>query len=323
MASCLISALLLLALSSSVTASPLPTRDQNPLLAGFGLPMPLPARVPEDTWSLAADFNWGSSALMQGSDDEFLVVDAETRELRLTFERRLGERWTMGLQLPYRYTGGGNLDSFIDTWHDVFSLPEGARPHQSKDRMKIRYWRRGTTLLEFGTQTNGFGDAALTLGYQLFDAPDSAMRAGLSIKVPTGEEHPLNSSGATDISAVVAGERMLGERVSLFGQMGATWLGEGDLLAAQQRDVVWSGQAGLAWRPLRSIELTLQFDAHTRVFDDTELEFFGDALILTAGGAYHFNSGWALNIAVSEDIEVERSPDVVFVIGVSRAYRGR
>lgn len=319
-ASGLIPGFLLLALASSVAAAPLPTRDQNPLLAGFGLPMPLPSRAPDDTWSVAANFNWGSSALIQADGSELLVIDAETRELRLALERQLAERWAIELQVPYRYVGGGNLDTFIDHWHDVFGLPEGARPQQPKDRMRIHYSRGGTTLMEVRSQTSGFGDATVRVGYELFATPASAVRAALSVKLPTGEDHSLNSSGATDISAIVAGERKLAQRVSLYGQFGATWLGNGDLFPAYQRNLVWSGHAGAAWQATRAIELTVQLDAHTRVFKDSELDFFGDALILTAGGAYRFSSDWRLSLAVSEDIEVERSPDVVIVIGVGRAW---
>ncbi len=66
---------------------------------------------------------------MQSQGDEALLVDAETREARVTLQRPVdghgGFAWQ--LQLPYRYTGGGSLDSFIDSWHDTFGLPDGAR----------------------------------------------------------------------------------------------------------------------------------------------------------------------------------------------------
>ena len=49
-----------------------------------------------------------------------------------------------------------------------------------------------------------------------------------------------------------------------------------------------------------------------------DLDFFGDALVLTVGGDYRFTSGWRLDLAVSEDIAVESASDVVFVIGVKK-----
>jgi hypothetical protein len=64
--------------STTVTADPFPTRDLNPLLAGFGLPSALPARVAGDSWSIATDLNWASTSLVQRVDSEQLIVDAET-----------------------------------------------------------------------------------------------------------------------------------------------------------------------------------------------------------------------------------------------------
>jgi hypothetical protein len=57
-------AALLLAPLACVTvdaaANPFPTRDQNPLIATFGLPTPFDARIDgEDRWSTHIDVNWG------------------------------------------------------------------------------------------------------------------------------------------------------------------------------------------------------------------------------------------------------------------------
>ena len=95
----------LLVAAGTASAAPFPTRDQNPLLAGYGLPVPLPARLTTaNQWRFAADLNWSSSAIAQSNDTEALIVDAETRELRLTAGRGFADRWMFQLQVPYRYT---------------------------------------------------------------------------------------------------------------------------------------------------------------------------------------------------------------------------
>ena len=63
-----------------------------------------------------------------------------------------------------------------------------------------------------------------------------------------------------------------------------------------------------------------QLDAHSAVFDEAELDFLGDALVLTFGGDYSFESGWRLDVAVSEDIAVESTSDVVFLFGLRRSW---
>jgi hypothetical protein len=67
--------------------------------------------------------------------------------------------------------------------------------------------------------------------------------------------------------------------------------------------------------------LKAQLDAHSAVFDQADVGFLGDALVLTVGGSYRFTSGWQFDIAVSEDIAVESASDVVFVFGLRRSWR--
>lgn len=307
-------------ISTQAAADPFPARDLNPLLAGFGLPSALPARVSGESWSLAADFNWASTSLAQRAGTEQLIVDAEIREMRVTVGRSWPSGFAAQLEIPYRYTGGGVLDSAIDSWHDAFGLPEGARAAMPQDRIRIAYARGSTVLLDMQSSTDGPGDIALDVGRSLYSATSGAAAVWLSIKLPTGDAYRLTGSEATDVSLAIAGERRLAENWSVFGQAGVTRLGEGERFADQQQDIVWSGLAGIGWRAWRGLELKAQLDAHTAVFDEAELDFLGDALVLTVGGDYRFASGWQLDIAVSEDIAVESASDVVFVFGLRRSW---
>lgn len=298
--------------------APFVIRDQNPLLAGFGLPAAMPASSPRRL-SGGIDLAWGSTALMQSQDDEALLVDAETREARVTLQGPLmdtGFAWL--LQLPYRYTGGGNLDSFIDSWHDTFGLSDGARSALSRDQIGIVYTRAGTREVDINSSVSGLGDIQAALGYTL-PTEAAALMAWLTIELPTGDADKLTGSGGTDVSFLLAGQRRLSDRWSLFGQAAVTYLGDGDLLPDQQRSVVWSGMAGTSVRAWRGLSLKAQIDAHTAAYD-SDLDFFSEAVVLTVGGDYRFNSGWQLELGVSEDIAVEHSPDVVFILSVKQGW---
>ena len=308
---------LMLGAFGAASAAPFPTSDQNPLLSGFGLPTPLPASI-TDGWSIGMNLNWGSTALIQAHEDEALIVDAETREVRLTVQRALTERIAVRLQVPYRYTGAGSLDGFIDDWHDIFSFPEGDRPLLPEDQMRMAYTRNGPALFDMESSYSGFADVSIDLGYALQMTPSSSLTAWLSLEAPTGDAASLTSNEAFDASFALAGEHRFGDRWSVFGQAGVSLLGEGRLLPESQRDVVWSGLAGLSWRAFEPVEFKVQVDAHTAVFDDSELDFLNESIALTVGGALHFRSGWRLELGVTEDLAVETTPDVVFVLGIQR-----
>jgi hypothetical protein len=309
----------LLLISTAAAADPFPARDLNPLLAGFGLPAALPARLSSESWTLAADFNWASVSLVQQAGSEQLIVDAETREARLTIGRSWSNGFAAQLQIPYRYTGGGVLDSFIDSWHDIFGLPEGTRALSPKDRMRIAYASGNTVRFDERSSQSGLGDISLDLGRSLTATSSTAIAAWLSIKLPSGDADKFTGSGATDVSLAIAGEHRLGDAWSVFGQAGVAWLGEGERLADRQRDFGWSALAGIGWQVSRGLELKAQLDAHSAVFDEQDLDFLGDAFVLTVGGDYRFASGWQFDVAVSEDIAVESASDVVFVLGLKKA----
>jgi hypothetical protein len=292
-------------------------RDQNPLLTGFGFPTAMPAVAPYGL-SGRVDLFWGSTALMQERGDEALLVDAETREARLTLQGSFAETgigWQ--LQIPYRYTGGGSLDSFIDSWHDTFGLPDGARSALPRDQIGIAYTRAGTRELSINSSTSGLADIQAAVGYSL--PVDASLTAWLTVKLPTGDADELTGSGGTDVSLLLASQHRLSDRWSVFGQAAATYLGDGDLLPDQQRSVVWSGMAGISAQAWRRLSLKAQIDAHTAAYD-SNLDFFSDAVVLTVGGDYYFESGWRLDLGVSEDIAVEHSPDVVFILGVKQSW---
>src|SRR5690606_20451954 len=130
-------------------------------------PMPMPARIVPREWTLETAVNWASTALMQDSASETLLVDAETRELRVRLMRPIAERFAIQLQVPYRYTGAGTLDAFIDSWHDFFGLPSGARARLPQDQFRIAYFRDGVLRTDISSSSSGLADVSLDFGYSL------------------------------------------------------------------------------------------------------------------------------------------------------------
>jgi hypothetical protein len=254
---------------------------------------------------------------VQNDGSEHLTVDAETKELRLVLAHRLSDRWAVRLQLPFRETSGGSLDSFIDDWHDWFGLPKGVRPEQPHDRLLIDYSRKGVQQLHIADDARGISDVSIDAGYQAFATDTSKLMLWASIKLPTGNAERLTGTGAVDASIAAALAHRFTSQWELSAQLAATHLGNGDLLGREQKSFVRSGFVALTFNLTPATEFTAQIDAHTAAFD-SNLEFLGDAQILTLGGAHRFHSGWRLELGVSEDVAVDASPDVVFVMRVEK-----
>jgi Protein of unknown function (DUF3187) len=302
-------------------ADPLPVSDQNPLLSGFNPSALLPARLDaEGEWSFESTFSWANSALVETNARESLIVDAETHELRLIAQRGLTHGYALRVQLPYRQTTAGTLDGFIDDWHDLFGLPEGARPSLPQDALRIFYRRDGVSQFDARSSMQGIGDASIAIGKSLVSEDRTAMSAWFELKLPTGDAKDFSGSGSVDARVSIAAEHRFADRWEVFGQAGVTRLGKGDRLSRQQREWMWSAGAGLSARAIGNLTLTLQVDAHSAVFDSENLDFLGDAVLLSLGGSYKFSSDWELTLGVSEDIAVESSPDVTFLVGLKRTF---
>lgn len=303
-------------------AEPFLTRNQNPLLALYGLPAPLPARLPPvGGGRVAGVINWGNTEKEDFSADGNYTLDAETFELRLHFDHSLAERFAMHAELPWRRVSGGSLDGFIDDWHGVFGLPGGSRRRLPEDQLLIEFERDGATLLSIDESTSGIGDIPLAVGYQLHATDRGALSTWLTVKAPTGSADDLTGSGAVDVAATLAGQMQLHERWQLFGQASVAWLGEGDLLPELQESFAWTLMGCLTWDAWRALGLTAQVEANSRLYDGIQSELDGDAIVLTLGGTWQTEGGWRYDVGVSEDLQAGASPDIVFVFAVARAYR--
>jgi len=309
-------------LATTAHAEPFLTRNQNPLLALYGLPSPLPARLPPAGGGrVAGVINWGNTEKEDFSADGNYTLDAETFELRLHVDHALAERFALHAELPWRKVSEGSLDGFIDDWHGVFGLPGGSRRRLPEDQLLIEFEQDGTTLLSIDESTSGIGDIPLALGYQLHATDKSALSTWLTVKAPTGSADDLTGSGAVDVAATLAGQTQLNEHWQLFGQASVTWLGEGDLLPELQESFAWRLMGGLTWNAWRALDLTAQLEANSRLYDGIDSELDGDAIVLTLGGSWRTQGGWRYDVGVSEDLQAGASPDIVFVFAVARAYR--
>jgi hypothetical protein len=307
---------LALTLASSISTAgaaddPLRVRDQNPLIRGIYLPLPAPSAAAADGWLVTTGVQWSNTVNVDVAPDEQLFVDAETVELDLAVARSTGA-WRFRAGLPVIWRGAGTLDGFIDSWHDLFGLPEGNRPQVPKNRYDVRYSRagRGTVVVEDGT---AIGDLHLEAGRVLVANERSELVGWVGAELPTGSESKSTGNGGVDFAGWFSGRVALGERVDLSGQAGVVAPGGDGPVPAT--DVAGFGTLALGWRVAGTFTAIAQLDVHSSLADETSLEFLEEALVLTLGGRIGLKSGAAFEAGVSEDVVADHSPDVVFHVG--------
>jgi hypothetical protein len=189
-----------------------------------------------------------------------------------------------------------------------------------KDQLLLAYAVEGVTRFQLDRDAYGLADVPLALGYQLRASNSGALAGWLSVKLPTGSVEELTGSGALVVALSLASTRVFGERGQAFAQLYLAWLGVGDLLPTLQEDYAWSALGGASWTMWRGLDLTAQLDANSGVLDSGLDDFDGGALVLSLGGTWRTPGGWRFDFGLSEDIQTDASPDVVFNLAARRDF---
>jgi len=294
-------------------ALPFASSNQAGLAQGFDLPAVGDTRVlrpGEHGSELSLDLSSEYSAHEQG--DELIIVDGERARLAWRY-RQGGAGWDWGVELPAVHVGGGFLDSFIEGWHDAFGLPNGGREQAPQDRYLYQYERDGTTLLLRDEEGWALGDVRLSGGWAWSET--LALRGEL--KLPTGDEDRL-SGGVLGAAAWADWALPFDPDTGWSGFLsaGLSLNDKGEVLEDQQETLVPFGGAGLFYRVARPLELGAQLNLHGPLYDDSGLDELTRAGGQLVFGGRWLGAGWALDVAVQEDILTRSSPDFSVHLGL-------
>ena len=190
-------------LAWGAVATPLRIVNLNPFHLLYGVPGSLGARVMTPGSSeLIASMDMASHLVEASSGAERVLIDGETHRQGLALRHGFGDGWEYLFEVSALSHRAGRLDGFIETWHDVFHLPQGDRDRAPRDRLALFYANGGRTYYDIGQSVSSLGDISLGVGYAVPHWPLSndglAIRG--SVKLPTGDESALAGSGGYSAS---------------------------------------------------------------------------------------------------------------------------
>jgi Protein of unknown function (DUF3187) len=302
-------------------ADPVAIRNLNPLLSGYEVPPALPG-APPDNIALTAEFAIGNITLDKHNAYESVQLDGELQRWQMSFSKPISDTLNMRLELPFIRISGGHLDNFIESFHDIFGMPNGNRDVVPTNRLLIQHRRDGVTDFSMTTARSGVGDVTLRLGKHLDSDQDAASifsnTLWVSIKLPTGSADKLTGSGAVDMAFSLAASQRFSSRFVTHQQVSMSILGKGERLTGQQQSKVWSGSIGIDGDVTQHWGAVLQLDGNTKVFS-SELRILGPTLQLSVGPRYQ-SAHWRGELIIVEDIATDTAPDVQFQLAVTRKY---
>lgn len=313
--SCISGAFSCLLLAGSATADWFATRNQNPLTLFQGQPLPLDAGVPAaNDWRIQQSLDIANTLNPQSAGNQALYVDFESYTLNTRFSKLLAPHWSISIDMPLIYRGGGIFDNAIDSWHRAFGLPRAQRPFVANDRFAIQYAQNGTRLIDLQDSSAGVADIGLGLGYHFRNPGGTQFAFWFNVELPSGDQARLTGNDQTDFSITLATHSMPNENWVLDANLGVVRPG-GDLIDANPTagTIVYT-YLGSRWQVLDWLQLQLQLEAHQAYFRDSTLDLMDSAVVLTFGGSIVFDACQRLQIGMSEDIDVGTSPDITLLL---------
>ena len=293
--------------------------------APFAAIIGVPGRWP-DTSDGIFDLTWNaaSHSMAEGSGDFDALTDGETHSLTARLQFRAFERWRFGVTVPWISHSGGFMDDLIDTWHDVFALPEGIRPQLEQDQILYDLQRQGASVYRLDDSVSGIGDLRIgatgELGsFERYAEPGTVggyflrvpWRIVLNAKLPTGDADKLTGSGNTDL-AVGLGWRAPPSATSRFNwwlDVGAVFPGDVDIAALETESQVWYYDAAMTFRIVRKLDAILQFAGHSRLYSGNVSQLGKPSSQVAIGGLWRVSPRFGLRFGFFEDIDAESAPD--------------
>lgn len=305
----------LLASEAGAASLGLNTRDQNPMLQAYYLPN---IDMQEKSgWHMAHSLFITNTFQKQRAGDESLLIDVENYRYDFSMAYQ-DEDWRIQTTVPFIANDSGSLDGLIEEWHDIFGLPQGGRTSNFDDQINMHYTRDGKTVFEQNRADSALGDIAISFNYRLTHTNKNTTELGIGVELPSGSIESNSGNESTDIAVWLSKARKLTDKTTFYGLLGISFIGEGGQLENRLKDRFWLAQFGSEYDFYPDITGILQFDFHTPVLSNTDLDAFGNSLQIQI--ALQFKSWfdeYHIDLFFSEDIMVESAPDITFGLRVS------
>ena len=319
-------ALPLLLISAPLTAAGLDVfelRNQHPFLHIYGLPALQQAILVERGQpDYSAVLSIVNNSEIKDAETESIVLDGETYFADFRYRRRVHDRLEIGVDVPLVKHSQGFLDRMIYDWHDFWGISNSKRgePHNQLD---YSYEINGSVQQQKTASSFGVGDIQLSAAMPLVTGGEAGSRhvsVRFSVKLPTGDSADIHGSGAADAALGIYAQdsgQLFGRELAYLGFAGLLGLGDGDVLADQQRTAVPYGGLAATWHATARFGVTAQLQAQGSYFDSDLDELGGSSIQLTVGGVYRWpGSGVAFRFALVEDVISDATPDFGLYFGV-------
>lgn len=316
--------------SMAQNISPFQIRNYNPFVQIHGIPYIGEASTlakGESRVNLIYALSSNYAIEQTETETETLLIDGESTNVTFSYARGIGKSLQLAVYLPYVKYDAGNLDGFINDWHETFNMQQGGRDLAPINRLRFLYIRNDIVQMDFVSNSEGLGDISLNAQLALGDPANTKKESSavaINLKLPTGDSASFQGSGAFDLAVWYKHEKktqLFDSSSGYFYSTGILFMGKGDVLPDMQKTAVFMVGGGYGLNIGKFFGLKAQLDYHSPFYSSTEFnELGGHSLQLVLGASVFFTKTIKLDLGLSEDLIIDASPDVVFHAAFSAEF---
>jgi hypothetical protein len=297
---------------------PIPALAEHPLALNYlGLRPRRAATQPAGRLGVAYASLFEDGANASGS----VLVDGELWHGSLRLRWGAGPGTDVEVELQALRAGGGFLDAFVESFHELLGLANGGREGRGDGDLEVEIVDDGQTVYELEGNALELGDLPVVVTHELWrDATERTFVSGrVGVELPTGSESRGYGNGGVDVGLGLLAEGSSG-RWSTFGAVDLVFPARRDSFDGTDFDVDerFDAAFGLEWRWDDVTSLLAGLRYLSPLSDDIDLEEI-DAPMLDFGLGAAWDVGLLSRLQVSfhEDLWSASGPDFTLRVGWS------
>lgn len=261
--------------------------------------------------------DWANLWLLNGKGQDAIHLDGEILRTEAFARIPLGDGWTFGLGLPIVHASGGVLDTFIETWHSAFGLPQNLRNRLPKDAQLVQVVRRepggpDQVAYKLDREELALGDLPIQVHKTLVAWKGFAVGVAGGIELPTGSQNRGIGNGGLD-SSLGGDLSYRGRNFAGFAWAHRVWVAQANQAKAAGLPYSDLWKAGIGGQMgMRSwLSILAQLNFETSVLKELRNDHASkNQLLLWTGARFQISPRLNFDLMVGEDLITDVSPDV-------------
>lgn len=255
-------------------------------------------------------------------DEGSFYLDGQVVRTAVRLHRGLGHGLEISVMVPAIDVSGGFTDGVVETFHDLFSLDQEGRKGVPRDEYDLFLLGQGSDVFLAAAPGTQIGDVVLSLKRVLVSVPAArSLALAATVKLPTGDDESLASSGSTDLGLELLGSWCWPTRC-MHSSLGYVFAGSSDRLGTDSQGLFSLG-AAFEQRLSTAWSITVQGFYWQSYLEDLAFRPLAEesiqlsaALTLRVGESSELSGGFSEN-----SLSFKNSADAVWYVGWRRRFR--